>query len=154
MDLVGFDSHECTGLILKFLLNPHITVASNSGELRRFYYVLAENAFDLREVPLKTLLSDLLGSKGVVCSWSIEPVRSGRAKGNAALEEAVGVSFSPRAARVRLPARLWRTAKELFLLNCFPEQLPTPEHPSAFTFCLNIPLVIENSHLVSDKKGN
>lgn len=154
MDLVGFDSRECTGLIPEFPLNPHITVTSNSGELRRFYYVLAENAFDLREAALKTLLSDLLGSEGILCNWSIKPVRSGRAKGDVALEGAVGVSFSPRAARVRLPARLWRTAKELFLLNCFPEQLPTPEHPSAFTFCLNIPLVIENSHLVSDKKGN
>lgn len=40
------------------------------------------------------------------------------------------------------------------LLNCFPEQLPTQECPSAFTFCLNIPLVIEHSHLGRDKKGN
>lgn len=95
MDLVGFDSHECTGLIPEFLLNPHIPVTSN-GELCRFYYVLAEHAFDLHEVPLKTLLSDLLGSEGVVCNWSMEPVRGGRAQGRAVLEGAMGCPCLPQ----------------------------------------------------------
>lgn len=38
------------------------------------------------------------------------------------------------------------------MLNCFPEQLPTRESPSAFIFYLNIPLVIEHSHLDLNKK--
>lgn len=82
----------------------------------------------------------------------------GEQRKSRAPKEVVGGSlpFSLNRVHVKLSSSTLedtQAAQQLFLLNCFLEQLPTCESPSAFIFCLDIPLVIEYSHLDLNRKG-